>query len=446
MNNLLRLMICLAIGSLAGSVLGQANYSTPYPFVTLAGVAGNNGAADGTNSGALFYWPEGTAVDTNGNVYVVDNYENTVRELTPSGTNWVVTTIAGVANSSGGRADGLGGTARFYEPTSIATDAAGNLYVTDSGNNTIRKLAPVGANWMVTTIAGTAGFSGPADGTNGTAQFSDPSGIAVDAGGNLYVADAGNQTIRKLTPSGTNWVVTTIAGTPYNFGSLDGTNQVAQFFGPSGIAVDGAGNLYVADNINSTIRKITPVGTNWVVTTIAGAAQNYGSADGINQAAQFNYPYGIAADQAGNLYVADTYNNTIRKIVPSGTNWVTSTLAGVPGGSGGSADGTGAGALFSNPYGIAVDGAGRVFVGDTLNGTIRMGQLISAVPNLNISVTAPASVTISWAAAGSFTLQTNKDLTPGNWVNYGNPPASNNGTNSVTISPAAGNLFFRLSN
>src|ERR1700690_2665855 len=101
MNNLLRLMICLAIGSLAGSVFGQANYSTPYPFVTLAGMAGNNGAAEGMNSSALFYWPEGTAVDTNGNVYVVDNYENTVRELTPAGTNWVVTTIAGVANSSG---------------------------------------------------------------------------------------------------------------------------------------------------------------------------------------------------------------------------------------------------------------------------------------------------------------------------------------------------------
>jgi len=439
-------MICLAIGSLANSVFGQASYSTPYSIVTLAGMAGNNGAADGTNGGALFYWPEGTAVDTNGNVYVVDNYENTVRKLTPAGTNWVVTTIAGTANSSGGSADGTNGTAQFSEPASIAMDGTGNLYVADSGNNTIRKLAPAGTNWVVTTIAGTAAFSGPADGTNGSAQFSNPSGIAVDTAGNLYVADAGNQTIRQITPLGTNWVVTTIAGTAYTIGNADGTNQAASFWEPSGIAVDGAGNLYVADNINSTIRKITPIGTNWVVTTIAGAAQNYGGTDGTNQTAQFNYPYGIAADQAGNLYVADAYNNTIRKITPSGTNWVTSTLAGVPGGSGGSADGTGAGALFSNPQGIAVDGAGRLFVGDTLNGTIRMGQLISAVPNLNINVVAPASVTISWPVAGGYALQTNKDLTPGNWVNYGSAPASNNGTNSVTISPAAGNLFFRLVN
>ncbi|HEY5043090.1 MAG TPA: NHL repeat-containing protein [Verrucomicrobiae bacterium] len=450
-NKTSQLLAGLVLGGLlaAAPAPAQSDYATPYTFVTLAGLAGNYGGNDGTNSDARFYYPEGTVVDTNGNVYVVDYSENTVRKLTPVGTNWVVTTIAGTTGSSGGSADGTNGAAQFSEPTSIAMDGAGNLYVTDSGNNTIRKLAPAGTNWVSTTIAGLAnGSSGSADGTNQDAQFTRPTGIAADAGGNLYVADTDNQTIRKLTSSGTNWVVTTIAGTLQTTGSADGTNDDALFFEPSGLAVDGAGNLYVADTFNNAIRKLTPAGTNWVVTTIAGSPPSYGGTDGTNQAALFNFPYDLAADQAGNLFVADTFNNTIRKITPSGTNWVTTTLAGAADGSSGSTDGTGAGALFSNPDGIAVDGAGRLFVGDTANGTIRMGQIpvVTSVPNLAISLAAPNTVTVSWPVLGSYTLQTNGVLTTTNWGNYGGAPAISNGTNSITISPPVGNLFFRLAN
>jgi streptogramin lyase len=446
-------------GLLAGGFLvltsawGQSNYATPYTFVTIAGTAGNNNAADGTNSAALFYWPEGITVDTNGSLYVVDNFENTVRKATPVGTNWVVTTIAGNANSSAGANDGTNSNAQFNEPTSIAMDGAGNLYVTDGGNNTIRKITPAGTNWVVSTIAGTASLTGGAnDGTNGDAQFYYPSGITVGTNGNLYVADAFNDTIRMVALVGTNWVTTTIAGTANPTGGADdGTNGSAQFDSPSGITVDAGGNLYVADTYNNTIREIIPVGTNWVVSTIAGTAGGGGSADGTDGDAQFNYPYGITVDTNGNLYVADTYNNTIREIAPVGTNWVVTTLAGVAdGGFGGSTDGTGTGALFSYPYGVAVDGAGNLYVADFVNGTIREGHMAPAtnapVPNLAISLTASNGVVISWPSVGSYTLQTNANLAASNWVGYGGAISTSNGTNSVTFTPSAGKLFFRLTN
>ena len=140
----------------------------------------------------------------------------------------------------------------------------------------------------------------------------------MDSAGNVYVADADNDTIRKVTPVGTNWVVTTLAGLAGNAGSADGTNSAARFYYPYGVAVDSAGNVYVADTDNDTIRKVTPVGTNWVVTTLAGLAGNAGSADGTGSAARFYCPGGVAVDSAGNVYVADTHNDTIRKVTPVG--------------------------------------------------------------------------------------------------------------------------------
>lgn len=153
------------------------------------------------------------------------------------------------------------------------------------------RLTPVGTNWVVTTIAGTVGVAGSADATNSTALFNSPHGVAMDGAGNVYVADLINNTIRKVAPVGTNWVVTTIAGQPGVTGSADGTNSAAQFNWPVGVAVDSAGNLYVADYYNSTIRKVAPVDTNWVVTTIAGQARVAGSAHGTNNAARFYNPH-----------------------------------------------------------------------------------------------------------------------------------------------------------
>src|SRR5674476_1341780 len=198
MKRALQLLTGLITGGfLATSTLAQANYSTPYTFTTIAGTAGNTGGNDGTNGGAQFFSPKGIAVDTNGNLYVVDNNENTIRKVALVGTNWVVTTIAGTAGSAGS-ADGTNGAAQFNGPVGITVDSLGQLYVADYGYNTIRKVTPVGANWVVSTIAGTAGSGGPADGTNGSAQFNNPSGITVDTNGNLYVADFYNSTIRKV--------------------------------------------------------------------------------------------------------------------------------------------------------------------------------------------------------------------------------------------------------
>src|SRR5674476_340256 len=191
MKKILQLLAGLVTGGfLTASALAQSIYSTPYTCVTIAGTAGNSGGNNGTNSIAQFHWPEGITVDTNGNLYVVDNYEMTIRKVAPVGTNWVVTTIAGTAGNDGS-ANGTNGVAQFYEPASITMDGLGSLYVADGGNNTIRKVTPVGTNWVVSTIAGTAGIGGGADGTNSSAQFNYPSGITVDANGNLYVADSG---------------------------------------------------------------------------------------------------------------------------------------------------------------------------------------------------------------------------------------------------------------
>ncbi len=338
-----------------------------YDFFTIAGYVGF-GSVDGTNSGARFYRPVAVTIDTSSNIFVADSGNNTIRKLTPSGTNWIATTLAGLPGSEGD-VDGTNGQARFCDSQGIAVDGSGNLYVSDQ-DAVIRKLTPVGTNWMVTTIAGSAGNFGIVDGTNNAAEFNQPEGVAVDSDGNVYVADSA--AIRKLTPVGTNWIVTTIAGSFPNNGSADGTNASAQFESPAGLCVDKSGNLYVADEPAATIRKIMPEGTNWVVTTIAGSAGNFGSADGTNGNARFDVPFGLALDNSNNLYVTESFDSTIREVSPdsTGTNWSVVTIAGAAQ-SLGSTDGTNGAALFFNPLGVAVNGNGGVYVADTGNSTIR---------------------------------------------------------------------------
>ena len=425
----------------ATAAWGQSNYATPYTFATIAGTAQATGGADGTNGSAQFAYPEGVAVDAHGNVFVADNLANTLRKATPVGTNWVVTTLAGQVGVYGS-ANGTNGGAQFSEPVALAVDIHSNIFVADFGNSAIRKITPVGTNWVVKTIAGTAGNAGSADGTNGYAQFNGPAALAVDTHSNIFLADSLNHIIRKISPVGTNWVVTTIAGKAGNYGSANGTNGTARFDDPSGIALDAAGNLFVADTVNSTVRKITPVGTNWVVTTIAGQAGNGGSADGTNLAAQFDEPAGIAVDSADNLYVADTFNDAIRKLTPAGTNWVATTLAGAVQSSGAN-DGTGANAQFDLPNGVAVDSAGNLYVADTGNATLRKGQFMT-VPNLTISRVTPGSVRIAWPDLGSYTLQTNQTLLATAWAGYGGAVPTISGTNQITLPASSGNLFFRL--
>jgi hypothetical protein len=328
---------------------------------TIAGLAGSSGSTDGTNSGARFYYPSSVALDRAGDVYVADSGNNTIRKLTLVGTNWVSSTIAGVGGSYYGSTDSTNGASvRFDYPYDVAVDAQANVFVADQGNNTIRKLTQVGSNWMSSTIAGLAGSQGSADGTNSDVRFFRPSGVSVAGTGGVYVVD-GSSTIRKLTPIGTNWVSSTIAGQAGSVGSADGTNSDARFNYPRGVAVDSAGNVYVADTGNTTIRRLTVMGTNWVSSTVAGRVGESGSVDGTNSDVYFSNPIGVAADSAGNLYVTD--QNTIRKLTRVGTNWVSSTIAGQAG-SWGSADGTNSDVRFYGPNGVAVDGAGNVYVAD----------------------------------------------------------------------------------
>ena len=321
---------------------------------TLAGTVGSAGDTDGTGAAAQFHYPRGLAVDAAGNVFVADTSNLTIRKISPAG---VVTTLAGTAASLGS-ADGTGAAARFNYPRGLAVDAAGNVLVADTGNHTIRKISPAG---VVTTLAGTAGSAGITDGTGAAARFNNPRGLAVDGAGNVLVADAPNHTIRKISPAG---VVTTLAGTAGVQDSTDGTGAAARFSNPIGLTVDGAGNVLVADSANHTIRKISPAG---VVTTLAGTAGSAGITDGTGAAARFNNPRGLAVDGAGNVLVADAPNHTIRKISPAG---VVTTLAGTAGVQD-STDGTGAAARFNFPQGLAVDAAGNVLVADTSNHTIR---------------------------------------------------------------------------
>jgi len=324
---------------------------------TVAGLAGNPGSADGTGGAARFDGPLGVATDSSGNVYVADSDNHTIRKITPAG---VVTTLAGLAGVDGST-DGTGTTARFYNPRAVATDSSGNVYVADTFNATIRKITPAGA---VSTLAGLAGYLGSSNGTGSAARFSHPSGVATDSSGNVYVADSLNNTIRKITPAG---AVTTLAGLAGIAGSTDGTGSAARFDQPAGVAIDISGNVYVADYYNNTIRKISAAGA---VTTLAGFAGSSGSADGMGSAARFYYPAAVATDSSGNVYAADYYNNTIRKITAAGA---VTTLAGLAGSSG-SADGTGSAARFKRPAGVAVNSSGNVYVTEEFSDTIRIGR------------------------------------------------------------------------
>lgn len=329
---------------------------TPAAVVsTFAGKIGSKGSTDGTLSDALFDYPRAIHFDRQGNILIAEALNNTIRKISPSGN---VSTLAGTANTQGGFADSVGAAARFDFPRGLTSDSAGNLYVADTSNNAIRKVTQNGA---VSTWVGHAASRGASDGVGAAATFSSPSGIVVDSAESYYVADTGNQTIRKITASG---VVTTIAGTVGQSGYEDGMGSVVKFASPGGLTIDSAGNLFVLDTGNHRIRKITPSG---LVSSFAGGGTGIGT-DGIGSMANFSFPEGITIDSNNNLFVADSGNNTIRMISPLGS--VTS-IAGNANADAGSNDGISSFARFNAPAGIAVDKTGNVFVADFYNHTIR---------------------------------------------------------------------------
>lgn len=279
----------------------------------LAGGIGLLGAVDATGTAARFNEPSGLTLNADQSLLVTDSGNSTIRKITPDG---VVTTFAGLAGATGS-VEGAGSVARFNTPTGITRDATGNSYVSDQMNHLVLILSPLAVSG---SMAGKAGIAGAIDSLGSAATFNQPTGIAIDASGNLFVADRNNHLIRKIAPNGQ---VTTVAGTPGTAGSVDGPVAQARFNLPSAVAVDPAGNLFVADTGNSTIRCISQ----GVVTTIAGQPSVAGLMDGFGPYTAFNAPEGLAWDAAGSLLVADTGNFAIRKIKPDG-NVVTLPLGG----------------------------------------------------------------------------------------------------------------------
>ena len=310
---------------------------TPAGVVTtVAGAAGNTGSTDGPAASARFNTPRGIAADGASNLYIADTNNYTIRKITPAGT---VSTLAGSAGFAG-IANGTGSQARFRRPRGIAVNSANEIFVADETGQTIRKVT---ASGVVITFAGTSvGVSGgPVDGNGTAARFNAPRGVSVDAAGNVYVADAGNGAIRRITPAAD---VTTLAGSGTR-GSADGTSSAASFNFPAGVAAAPGGDVLVADTSNCLIRRVTAAG---VTTTLAGSRDIFGSADGDGAAARFNFTIGVATDSTGNVYVGDSGNRLIRKITPTGS------VASLTNGSSAS--------LLVAPSGVVVDGNGSVLV------------------------------------------------------------------------------------
>ncbi len=319
----------------------------------IAGSTSTEGSINGLGGNARFGSSlRGVAVDATGNIYVADAANRLIRKIDAT---YTVTTVAGI-DGTRGTADGAAATATLHSPSAMAFDGAGNLIFSDSYANTIRKLTPGG---VVSTVAGVANTMGYQDGAAGTATFRAPSSLVFTVDGTLIVADMGNDCIRKISPT---WQTSTFAGKA-NYGSSVGTATGAKFYEPDGITVDRKGNIFVSDRSNNTIRRITPAG---IVTTLAGQAGASGSADGFGAAARFNYPRGLTTNAAGDIFVADMYNHTIRKISPVG---MVSTIAGLAGSVGNWA-GVGSNARFNYPADVVADSAGVLYVANFYGNSI----------------------------------------------------------------------------
>ncbi len=326
--------------------------------LTIAGMLEVVGATDGSAFESSFNNPHGIAMDNEGNAYVVDRFGHKVRKYSQDGN---VTTLAG----SGiiGDSDGVGLNATFNEPWGVCVGNDGNIYVADTRNNLIRKITPEGE---VTTIAGTGNF-GSTNGAAMNATFGNPTGLEMDDDGNLYIADHLTHVIRKITPAG---FVSTVAGVGGSPGFVDGNGTNALFNRPYGLTLDINGDILVADEWNHRIRRVSPFGQ---VTTVAGTGI-VGHADGDPSIAEYNYPWDITVDDQGNIFVADGYNQVIRKLIPTGSipeSYNSTTYVGSPGQSGGF-DGLGTEATFNAATSIHFwPQTGEIYVADAYNNLLR---------------------------------------------------------------------------
>lgn len=350
---------------------GPSGVGSPLNVVRTVAGNGLGGFVDGLATEAKFNYISGIAVDGQGNRYVADKFNHSIRRVSRDG---IVSTVAGMAGRGAGSVDGVGSVAQFTFPENLAVTADGQtIYVADTGNHTVRRISLTPSsdptrpeNWNVSTIAGSTGTLGYVDATTGTAaRFNAPGGIAVSESGVVYLTEMNGNRVRQLMHTGgdpsfsQNWRVTLVAGSTAGavgtIGTDDGLGSVARFNQPHQIAVDRAGVLYVADTSNHRIRRIW---TDSTVTTLAGSTSGY--RDDVGTSAQFSQPYGVAVDSAGYVYVADTAGQRIRRISPVGV--VTTIAGGSPTGLVADQDGTGDLAQFYQPLAVAVDAAGSLHV------------------------------------------------------------------------------------
>jgi uncharacterized protein (TIGR03437 family) len=327
---------------------------------TIAGNGRENARGDGGPAlAAGVDFPIGLAFDAGGNLYESQYYEDVVRKITPDG---IITTVAGNGNE-GFSGDGGPATAAMLDtPYGIAVDSAGNLYIADLDNGRIRKVSP---NGIITTAAGNGDSDNYGNGGPATqAAIVAPSGVAVDASGNLYIADAGSDQLRKVNP---DVIISLFAGTGSHGFSGDGGPAIqAELAEPTGVAVDTAGNVYFTDAVNRRVRVITP---NGIISTFAGNGDGRFAGDGDSALrAAMDFPGKVAFDSSGNLYISDTFNYRVRKVTPAG---VITTVAGNGLISFGGDGGPGPAASLDEPYGLAIDRQGNLYIADRLNHRIR---------------------------------------------------------------------------
>ena len=359
------------------------------------GYSGNGGPATSAELSNLY----GVAIDAAGNLYIADTNNSVIRRVAAAGGK--ITTVAGNHTYGYSGDSGPATSAKLSNPSGVAIDAAGNLYIADPNNSVIRRVAA--ASGTITTVAGnhTSGYSGDS-GPATSAELSNPSGVAVDAAGNLYIADPNNSVIRRVAAaSGT---ITTVAGNHTSGYSGDsGPATSAELSNPSGVAVDAAGNLYIADPNNSVIRRVAAA--SGTITTFAGNHTSGYSGDGGPAAsAALYFPYGAAVDAVGNLYIADTSNNVIRRVAAASGTITTFAGNGTYGYSGDGGPATSA--ELSNPYSVTVDAAGNLYISDTNNLRIRLVSLVDATPpvitptiggTLGNNGWYTSNVTVSWS-------------------------------------------------
>ena len=411
----------------AGRAWAQTHSWTVFAGATTAG------SADGLGVSARFNQPHYLALDAGSNLFVTDTGNSTIRRITPAG---IVSTYVGVPGANL-YIDGVATLARFVAPTGIFAASNGTLLITEVNSHTLRFVT---ATREVATAGGSTGLAGSIDAFLESARFSQPTGIVIDSNQNTFIADTANHTIRKVTLAS---AVTTIAGTAGQVGTTDGFGNAARFNRPRGLAIDRNNNLYVTDSSNHTIRRISPDGN---VTTIAGLGGFSGSNDGSSTGARFNTPWGVAVDSNGTLYVADTGNHTIRRITPSG---VVTTIGGVAG-SAGHAEGNTTQARFASPIGLAVDAAGSIYVAVRDNHLIARGALDTqpAIITPPVAQTVPPNTRVEFsvsATGGGLSFQWRRNEVPiagatGATHVIASADTASIGNYSVVVSNSAGSI------